>query len=98
MGDRKERLTKSRERLRQAELRLEQERRTLLDRQLETEEAREQLPPEPPSMDAEGLMDRQDALRTSRGRLVEYERMRQNHENLQGQLSVLTSGTDSRQC
>ena len=95
VGDRKERLTKSRERLRQAELRLEQERRTLLDRQLETEEAREQLPPEPPSMDAAGLMDRQDALRTSRGRLVEYERMRQNHENLQGQLSVLTSGTDS---
>ena len=54
MGDRKERLTKSGERLRQAELRLEQERRTLLDRQLETEEAREQLPPEPPSMDAAG--------------------------------------------
>ena len=95
VGDRKERLTKSGEHLRQAELRLEQERRTLLDRQLETEEAREQLPPEPPSMDAAGLMDRQDALRTSRGRLVEYERMRQNHENLQGQLSVLISGTDS---
>ena len=44
----KERLTGSGDRLRQAGLRLEQERRTLLDRQLETQEAREQLPPEPP--------------------------------------------------
>ena len=96
VGGWKERMTGSGERLLQAELRLEQERRTLLDRQLESQEAREQLPPEPPSMDAAGLMDRQDALRTSKGRLAEYERMRQNHENLRGQHSVLTSGTESR--
>ena len=96
VGGWKERMTESGERLRQAQLRLQQERRTLLDRQLETREAREQLPPEPPSMDAAGLMDRQDALRTSRGRLAEYERMRQNHENLRGQHSVLTSATESR--
>ena len=95
VGEWKQCVTESGERLRQAELRSEQERRTLLDRQMETEEAREQLPGEPPSTDAAELLDRQDALRTSRGRLAEYERMRQNHENLQGQLSVLTSGTDS---
>ena len=96
VGGWKGRVTESGERLGQAELRLEQERRTLLDRQLETQEAREQLPSELPSMDAAGLMDRQDALRTSKGRLVEYERMRQNYENLRGQLSVLTSGGESR--
>jgi len=95
VGGWKERMTKSGERLRQAVLRLDQERRTLLDRQLETQDAREQLPAEPPAMDATGLMERQDALRTARGRLAEYERMRQNHENLRGQLSVLTSGGGS---
>ena len=93
----KERLTGSGEHLRQVELRLEQERRTLLDRQLETQEAREQLPTEPPPLDAAGLTERHDALRTARGRLVEYERLWQNHENLQGQLAALTSGNGSSQ-
>ena len=92
----KERLTGSGDRLRQAELRLEQERRTLLDRRLETQEAREQLPPEPPPLDAAGLMERPDALRSARGHLGEYERLRQNHENLRAQLGVLASGTESR--
>ena len=92
----KERLTGSGDRLRQAELRLEQERRTLLDRRLETQEAREQLPPEPPPLDAAGLMERHDALRSARGHLGEYERLRQNHENLRAQLGVLASGTESR--
>ena len=91
----KERLTESGERLRQAELRGEQERRALLDRQLETRESREQLPAEPPPLDAAGLMERHDALRTARGNLGEYERLRQNHENLRGQLGVLASSTDS---
>ena len=90
--DWKKLLARSGEHLRQAELRLEQERRTLLDRQLETREAREQLPPEPPPLDAAGLAEHHDALRTARGRLAEYERLRQNHENLRGQLNVLTSG------
>ena len=90
----KERQAESGERLRQAELRLEQERRTLLDRQLETREAREQLPTEPPPLDASGLLERQDALRTARGRLGEYERVLQNHENLRGQLGVLSSSTN----
>ena len=93
----KERLTVSGEHLRQVELRLEQERRTLLDHQLETQEAREQLPAEPPPLDAAGLTERHDALRTARGRLVEYERLRQNRENLQGQLAALTSGDGSSQ-
>ena len=91
----KERLAESGERLRRAELRAEQERRALLDRQLETRESREQLPADPPSLDAAGLMERHDALRTARGNLGEYERLRQNHENLRGQLGVLASSTDS---
>ena len=91
----KERLTESGERLRRAELREDQERRALLDRQLETRESREQLPAEPPPLDAAELMERHDALRTARGNLGEYERLRQNHENLRGQLGVLASSTDS---
>ncbi len=95
MDEWKDRLTQGGERLRQAELRANQERRALLDRGLETQEAREQLPEEPPALDAAGLMDQQDALRAARGRLAEYERQRQNHENLRRQLNVLTSGTAS---
>ena len=91
----KERLTESGERLRRAELREDQERRALLDRQLETRESREQLPAEPPPLDAAELMERHDALRTARGNLGVYERLRQNHENLRGQLGVLASSTDS---
>ena len=91
----KERLADSGEHLRQAQLRAEQERRALLDRQLETRESREQLPSDPPPLDAAGLMERHDALRTARGNLGEYERLRQNHENLRGQLGVLASSTDS---
>ena len=86
----KERLAQSGETLRRADLRLEQEKQTLLDRQLETREAGEQLPGEPPALDEVGLRDQQDALRTARGCLTEYERQRQNHENLRGQLNVLT--------
>ena len=89
----KERLTESGERLRQAELREDQERRALLDRELETRESREQLPAEPPPLDAAELMKRHDALRTARGNLGEYERLRQNHETLRGQLGVLASST-----
>ena len=86
----KERLNQSGEGLRQAELRLEQERGTFLDRQLETQEAGEQFPAEPPSLDAAALMGQQDALRAVRSCLAEYERQRQNHANLRGQLNVLT--------
>ena len=86
----KERLNQSGEGLRQAELRLEQERRALLDRQLETRETGEQLPADPPALDAAGLTGQQDALRAARGCLAEYDRQRQNHENLRGQLNILT--------
>jgi uncharacterized protein YhaN len=92
----KDRLAHSGETLRRAELRLEQEKQTLLDRQLDTRESGEQLPGEAPVLDEVGLADQQDALRTARGCLTEFERQRQNHENLRGQLNVLTSGTGSR--
>lgn len=92
VGAWKERLEATGEALNQADLRLEQEKRALLDRQLETREAREQAPAELPPLDAAGLSARQDALRSARGRLDEYERQRQNRQNLQGQLNVLTSG------
>ena len=91
----KDRLAQSGETLRQVRERQQLERRTLLDRQLETREAGEQLPTEPPALDAAGFSDQQDALRTARGCLSEYERQRQNHDNLRGQLSVLTSNPGS---
>ena len=51
------------------------------------------MPAEPPPLDAAELMERHDALRTARGNLGEYERLRHNHENLRGQLGVLASST-----
>ena len=76
------------ERTRQSEYQLTQERRRLVDLQSETRESREKLPPDPP-LNAAALSDRQDALRAARGRLSEYERQRQNHETLRGQLNAL---------
>ena len=84
----KERITEVSDRGRQAEFQLAHERRTLADDQAATREARDTLPPEPP-LNAAALPERQDALRTARGRLAEYERQRQNHETLQGQLNAL---------
>ena len=89
----REQLDGTEETLRQAGLRQEQENQALLERQLETREAREQLPAEPPSLDAAGLTERQDALRAARGCLAEYERQRQNHQNLQGQLNALSAAS-----
>ena len=89
----REQMDGTEETLRQAGLRLEQENQALLERQLETREAREQLPAEPPSLDAAGLVEQQDALRSARGCLAEYERQRQNHQNLQGQLNALSAAS-----
>ena len=85
----KERLTEATEHAQQAQLQLTQERRTLQGHQAETQEARDKLPPEPP-LNAAALTQRQDVLRTSRGRLGEYERQRQSQETLHGQLNALT--------
>ena len=90
----KERITEAGDRARQAQFQLAQERRTLLDNQAATQEAREKLPLEPPPLDASGLSERQDALRVARGRLVEYERQRQNHETLRGQLNTLIASQE----
>ena len=84
----KERIGDTAEQSQQAQFQLVQERRTLQDHQEERQEAREKLPTEPP-LDAVALTQRQDALRAARGRLGEYERQRQNHETLRGQLNAL---------
>ena len=86
----KQEIADSQERARQAQFQLAQERRTLQDHQAETQEAREKLPTEPPPLNAAALTERQDALRTARGRLGEYERQRQHHDTLIGQLNALT--------
>ena len=83
------RIADSDEGARQAQLQLDQERRALQDRQAETREARDKLPPEPPPLDEAALTEGQDTLRTVRGRLVEYERQRQNLETLRGQENAL---------
>ena len=84
----KERLDETAEQSQHTQSQLAQERRTLQDRQAETQEAREKLPPEPP-LNAAALTQRQDALRAARGRLEAYERERQNRDNLRGQLNAL---------
>ena len=86
----KQEIADSQERARQAQFQLAQERRTLQDHQAETQEAREKLPTEPPPLNAAALTERQDALRAARGRLAEYERQRQHHDTLTGQLNALT--------
>ena len=91
----KEHITESGARAQQAQFQLAQERRTLQDHQAETQEAREKLPTDPPPMNAAALTERQDALRTARGRLGEYERQRQHHDTLAGQLNALAVGQET---
>ncbi len=86
----KGRLAKVDEGVREAQSLLAQENRSLLERQAEAKDERENLPPEPP-LNAKGLLERQDALREARSRLGEYERLRQNHETLRGQLNTLSA-------
>ncbi len=91
----KERLTGTGERAQQSQFQLAQEQRLLQDSQRDTREAQDKLPPEPPPLDAASLAERQDALRAARGRLAEYERQRQNHETLRGQLNTLTASREA---
>ena len=90
----KQRLEDRRGVAQQTQARLEQERRSLQDRQVEHQEAREKLPAEPPSLDADALDQRRAVLRTARGRLNDYQRARQNHENLRSQRDALTGGQE----
>ena len=91
----KERLTGTGERAQQSQFQLAQEQRLLQDSQRDTREAQDKLPPEPPPLDAASLAERQDTLRAARGRLAEYERQRQNHETLRGQLNTLTASREA---
>ena len=93
----KQQTTESKERAKQAQFQLDQERRTLLDHESETQEAREKLQSEPPPLDAAALTERQDGLRAARGQLGEYERQRQNHENLRGQLNALSASRETQE-
>ena len=93
----KQQTTESSERAKQAQFQLDQERRTLLDHESETQEAREKLQSEPPPLDAAALTERQDGLRAARGQLGEYERQRQNHENLRGQLNALSASRETQE-
>ena len=81
--------------VRRAEQRVEQEQRALVDCETAAQEAQDRMPVSPPTLDANGLDARQSALRAARGRLNEYERARQSHENLLGQLNALTAGQES---
>ena len=90
----KERLTETGDRARQARIQLAQEQRSLVDHQAATQEAQDTLPPDPP-LNAAALSERQDALRAARGRLAEYERQRQSHETLRGQLNALAASQET---
>ena len=90
----KQRLEDRRGLAQQTQARMEQERRSFQDRQTEDQEAREKLPAEPPALDAGALEQRRAALRTARGRLNDYQRARQNHENLRSQRDTLAGGQE----
>ncbi len=91
----KERMAEAGDNALKAEFQLAQDRRSLLELQEQTAEAREKLPPEP-QLDVAALSKRQDALRTARGRLAEYERQRQNHETLRTQVNTLAASAESQ--
>ncbi len=75
---------------RQAKSQLDEKLQTLRDLQVETQEAKELLPTEPPQLDEDGISILQNTIRTTRGRLEEYERQLQNRDNLGGQITALT--------
>ncbi len=79
---------------RRAEQRLEQEQRSLTGCETAAREAQERRSPHPPPLDAAGLSRQRAAVRAARQRLNEYERARQNHENLRGQLNSLSAGQE----
>ncbi len=89
----KERMAEAGDNALKAEFQLAQDRRSLLELQEQTAEAREKLPLEP-QLDVAALSKRQDALRTARGRLAEYERQRQNHETLRTQVNTLAASAE----
>ncbi len=74
---------------RQMRDRLAQERRSLKDREAETQEAKDTLPDKPPRSEVEGIAERQDAIRVARRRLEEYERKKQAFDSLKQQLTQL---------
>ena len=90
----KQRMAERSERVQQTKVLLDQERRVLQSHQSEVRQAREGMPPEPPPLDSAALTERSNTLRTARGQLDEYERERQNHENLLRQLNTLTSSRE----
>ena len=90
----KERLAQGQDAVSRAEQMLEQEKRTLADCQTAVGEAHERMPANPPPLDAAELERQRAALRAACGRLNEYERAQQNHENLRVQLNSLTAGQE----
>ena len=89
----KQRISESRERAQRTQSLLEQERRTLQSQQAESQEALDKLPPEPP-LSSNALAERQDHLRTARGRLAEYDRAQQSYESLRGQHNTLIATSE----
>ena len=90
----KEALAATAEALGRARQQLALDQRTLDDYRVAVTDAEERLPPEP-LMKRDAVDKRRSALRTARARLGEYERARQNHLNLEGQLVSLTTGRES---
>ena len=91
----KDQILKSTERAQLAQIQLSQEQRNLQDCESETRDARDKLPKDPPPLNSAELSERVEMLRAARGRLSEYERHRQAHETLRGQLNALMAGQDT---
>lgn len=85
------------EAVRQAQQRWELEKTIQVESEEAVRTAEAKLPREAPSLDAEQLDDRRNALRRARSRLDELERARINVANLQSQLQSLGSAREPRQ-
>ncbi|MDE0401785.1 MAG: AAA family ATPase [Candidatus Poribacteria bacterium] len=85
-------LTEIRENARLAKNILEQEKERLDESQNALHEVQKRMPEENALATEDEISRQQEALRTSRSRLNEYERARINYENLNGRLDYLAGG------
>ena len=91
----KSRFDQAEESHRQTRERLAQEKRSLKDRDSETQEAKNALPEKPPHTEAKGLDERKDAIRVARRRLDRYERKKQTSDSFRQQLTQLAVHKES---
>ena len=95
VDDFRQRLAEQADRVRRSGERLERERTDLNDCRAAVEQAQARVPVEHPPLDALEIELRMSALRTTRSRLDDHGRARNNLENLRAQLASLAGSSES---